>query len=80
MVGGNGHRFVFCRDDDSSPGQMVGLSEEPAGTLMDGGYRRFIEDVVRYAADAEVMSQVFVHLAPGDPLKMTPGNDPGRKR
>ena len=35
MIGGDGHGFIFGRYDDGAPGQMVGLSEEPSGTLME---------------------------------------------
>ena len=45
MIGGDGKGFVFCSDNNAAPGQMVGLSKEPSRTLVDSGYRCFIEDV-----------------------------------
>ena len=80
MVGRNGQGFVFGRNDDGTPGQVVGLSEEPTGTLVDSGYRRFIEDVVGNSAYIKMMPQVFVHLPPGDPFHVAAGNNPGSKR
>jgi len=80
MIGGDGQRFVFCRDNNSAAGQVVCFSEQPSGALMNGGYRRFIEDVVRSPADIEVMAQVFVHLAAGDAFQVAAGHDPGGKR
>ena len=55
MIGGDGHGFVFCRSHNGASSQMVCFSKEPAGTLVDGGYRRFVEDVVRYPSDIKVM-------------------------
>ena len=80
MIGSDGHGFVFGRDDDGPPGQVVRLSEEPPGALVDSGYRRFIEDVVRCPADVEVMPQVFVHLTARDPFQVTSRYNPGGKR
>ena len=80
MVGGDSHGFILGRDNYGSPGQVVSFPEEAAGALMDGGHRGFIEDVVRNPTNAEVVLQVFVHLAAGDPLQVAAGYDPGSKR
>ncbi|MBW1778572.1 MAG: hypothetical protein JRJ54_13410, partial [Deltaproteobacteria bacterium] len=63
MVGGDGQGLIFGGHDDGAPGQVIGFSEEPSGALVDGGHRRFIEDVVSRPADVEVMAKVFMHLA-----------------
>ena len=40
---------------------MVGLSEQPAGTLVDGGDRLFIKGGVGKSRDCKVMDDVVTH-------------------
>ena len=56
---------------------MVGLAEETAGTLLDGGDGRLFEGVGFKAGQVQVMDQISFHFLAGDAFEMTTGQDAG---
>ena len=56
---------------------MIGLSEEAAGSLMDGGDGGLIEEVVLDACDGEMVAEVVLHILAVDAFEMASGDDSG---
>ena len=65
MFRGDGCALFFSCCDEGAPGQMVGLSEEAAGSLMDGGDSSLVEEVFPYPGDGEVVPEVIAPCPDG---------------
>ena len=76
MFRGDEGGFFFGSSHKGPSGEVIGLSEESTGSLVDGGEGRFIEGVCFETCDFEVMSEVEFHLLSVDSLEMASGDDP----
>ena len=75
VFGGYGYGLILRGSDERTSGQMVCFSEEPPGTLVNGGDGRFIEGIGSDAGNGQVMCYVCLHAFTMDPLQMASGND-----
>ncbi len=71
----DGRGLVMSGSDESASGQMVGFSEQAAGTLVYGRDSRFIEDGGFHAGDGQVMFEVISHPLAVDAFQMASGDD-----
>ena len=75
MLGADFLRFFAGRSQQCSPGQVVGFTEQTAGTLMDGGDRLIIEGGVFEPCDSQVVGQIALHSLSVDLLQVASGDD-----
>jgi hypothetical protein len=75
MVSRDRQGLVMSGGDEGSSGQMVSLSEQPSGALVDGGDGRFIKEGRFYAGDGQVMLQVHFHILAVDAFQIASGDD-----
>ena len=77
MVGGDDLGLLGSGGDEGASGQVIGFTEEAAGSLLDGGDRRLLQGIGFQAGQGQMVSQVVGHFLPGDALEMAAGDDPG---
>ena len=75
VVCGNQLGAVPGSGDESPPGQMIGFSQEPAGSLMDSDDSGVIEEIDGDACDSGVMVEIETHILEIETIEMTPGDD-----
>lgn len=61
-----------------SSGQVIGLSEEPSGALVDCSNGLLTEDTMMKSCNLEVVIQIVFHALSVDSFEMTSCHHPGR--
>jgi hypothetical protein len=69
----------FSCGEAHAVGQVIGLSEDASGTLMNGGAGLFLKDVGFHACDGEALEEIRLHIQSLDGLQVTFGDNLRRK-
>jgi len=77
MLSAYRYRPGFFSRNESASCQMVGLSEQAPGSLVDGRYSGLIEQVFLDPGDRQMVNEVLVHILTADALEMASGHDTG---
>jgi hypothetical protein len=68
--------FIPGRNNDGTPGQVVGFSEQTTGSLMDGGDSCRFKQIFMNTCDGQMMEQIGFHALPVHSLEMASPYDP----
>ena len=73
------HALLFgCRNEGSS-GQVICLSEQAPGALVDSGDGGLIKEVFLHPCNGQVVSEILLHVLSADSLEVASCHNPGGK-
>ena len=80
MFSRDGTVFFKRRGHQSSPGEVVGSSEQPPRSLLNGQNGFLRKELFFYSCNSQMVIQVSLHFFQGQAFEMRPADDPRGQR